>query len=110
MTPLRGEVWDVHFSPPVGHRPAVVLTTNALIPRLGAVTVAEITGTAGPASTHVEVPRELGLTGRERSWINLTGLHTIPHGKLRRRRGRLAPPELDRVGAAVRLYLDIEPD
>jgi mRNA interferase MazF len=88
----------------------VVLTTNALITRLGAVTVAEVTGTAGPASTHVEVPSEAGLTGRDRSWVNVTGLHTIPQGKLRRRRGRLAPTELDRVGAAVRLYLDVEPD
>lgn len=110
MTPLRGEIWDVQIPPPVGPRPAVVLTTNTLIARLGAVTVAEVTGTAGPASTHVEVPREAGLTGRDRSWVNVTGLHTVPRGKLRRRRGRLTPAELDQVGAAVRLYLDVEPD
>jgi len=110
VTPLRGDVWDIQLPPPVGPRPAVVLTTNALIARLGAVTVAEVTGTAGPASTHVEVPPEAGLTGRDRSWVNVTGLHTVPRGKLRRRRGRLAPIELDRVGAAIRLYLDVEPD
>jgi mRNA interferase MazF len=88
----------------------VVLTTNALITRLGAVTVAEVTRTAGPASTHVEVPPDAGLTGQDRSWVNVTGLHTVPRGKLRRRRGRLAPIELDRVGAAIRLYLDVDPD
>jgi mRNA interferase MazF len=110
VTPLRGEVWDVQFPAPVGPRPAVVLTTNTLISRLGAVTVAEVTGTAGPETTHVEVSPEVGLTGRSRSWVNTTGLHTVARGRLRHRRGRLAPPELDRVGAAIRLYLDIELD
>lgn len=110
MTPLRGDVWDIQFPSPVGPRPAVVLTTNALITRLGAVTVAEVTGTAGPASTHVEVPPEAGLAGRDRSWVNVSGLHTVPRGKLRRRRGRLPPAELDRVGAAIRLYLEVELD
>lgn len=110
MTPLRGEVWDVQFPPPVGPRPAIVLTTNALITRLGAVTVAEVTSTAGPSWTHIEVPPEVGLTGRDHSWVNVTGLHTVPTGRMHRRRGRLAPAELDRVGAAVRLYLDLEPE
>lgn len=98
-------MWDVQFPAPIGARPCVLLTTNVLIPRLGAVTVAEITRTEGPGSTHVELPRELGLT--ERSWVNVTGLHTVPTGKLRRHRGRLAPDELDLVAAAVRLVLDL---
>ncbi|MGH3384100.1 MAG: type II toxin-antitoxin system PemK/MazF family toxin [Nocardioidaceae bacterium] len=107
---FRGDVWDVQFPPPVGSRPGVVLTTNALIPRLGAVTIAEITGTEGPGSTHIEVSPEAGLTGRSRSWVNVTGLHTVPKGKLRRHRGRLAPTELSRVATAVRTYLDLEAD
>jgi hypothetical protein len=53
----------VQFPPPVGPQPAIVLTTNALITRLGAVTVAEVTSTAGPSWTHIEVPPEVGLTG-----------------------------------------------
>lgn len=102
-------LWDVQFPPPVGSRPALVLTTNALLTRLSAVTLAEVTSTCGPTSTHVEVGPEVGLTGRDRSWINVTGLHTVPHGRLRRRRGRLTPTELDQVGEAVRRYLDVEP-
>lgn len=105
---FRGEVWDARFPPPVGSRPCVVLTTNTLISRLGSVTVAEITGTRGPSSTHVEVGAEAGLTGRSQSWINVTGLHTIPKGKLRHQRGRLAPAEVARVNAALRLYLDAD--
>lgn len=105
---FHADVWDVQFPPPVGARPCVVLTTNALIPRLGAVTVAEITGVEGPGSTHVEVGSEAGLTGRSRSWVNATGLHTVPKGKLRLHRGRLAPSELGHVAAAVRAYLDLD--
>ncbi len=107
---FRGDVWDVQFPPPVGARPCVVLTTNVLIARLGAVTIAEITGTEGPGSTHIEVDAGAGLTGRSHSWVNVTGLHTVPKGKLRRRRGRLAPPELAHVAAAVRAYLDLDED
>lgn len=107
---FRGDVWDVRFPAPIGLRPCVVLTTNALIGRLVAVTVAEITGTEGPGSTHVEVDPETGFSGRPRSWVNVTGLHTLPKGKLRRHRGRLSPVELGRVGTAVCAYLDLDDD
>lgn len=85
-----------------------MVTTNALVPRLGAVTVADVTGTRGPDTTHVEVEPSACLTGRERSFVNVTGLHTVPKGELRRYRGRLAPPELDRLGEALKLYLDLD--
>lgn len=105
---FRGEVWDVQFPTPIGTRPCVVLTSNPLIARLGAVTVVEVTGTAGPSSTHVDVDADGGLTGRDRSWVNTTELHTIPKDKLRRHRGRLSPLELRRVSAAVRVSLDLD--
>lgn len=106
---FRGDVWDVHFPPPVGPHPCVVLTTNALISRLSSVTVAVVTGTEGPSSTHVEVDPDVGLTGRDRSWVNVTDIYTVSKGTLRRRRGRLAPPELSHVADAVRLCLDLDP-
>lgn len=105
---FRGDVWDVQFPSPIGARPCVLLTVNVLIPRLGAVTVAEVTGTEGPSSTHIPVGPEAGLTGRCQSYINATALHTIPKGKLRRQRGRLAVPELQQLTKALALYLDLE--
>lgn len=105
---FRGDVWDVQFPKPIGARPAVVLTTNLLITRLGAVTVAEVTRTAGPPSTHVAIDADVGLTGRECSWVNTTALHTLPKGKLRKHRGRLGPVEMRRVSDAVRLSLDLD--
>lgn len=61
-------------------------------------------------STQIEVGPAAGLTGSPRSWVNVTGLHTVSKGKLRRKRGRLSPAELDRVAAAIRGYLDIHDD
>ncbi len=107
---FRGELWNVQFPAPVGSRPCVVLTRNALIDRLGAVTVAEVTGTEGPRSTHIALGSDTGLTGRPRSWVNVTGLHTVPKGKLRTHRGRLASAELAHVATAVRGYLDLDED
>lgn len=60
MEPLRGEVWDVHI-PIVGKHPAVILTINPMIGRLSSVTVAVITGTAGPTTTHITLDAEAGL-------------------------------------------------
>ena len=104
---IRGDIWDVQFPSPIGPRPCVILTTNPLIGRLGAVTVAEVTGSAGPSMTHVEVDPESGLTSRERSWVNATGIHTVAKGQLRRHRGRLSPTEVQQVDDAVRTYLDL---
>lgn len=105
---FRGDIWDVQFPKLIGTRPCIVLTSNPLIARLGAVTVVEVTGTAGPPLTHIDVGADAGLTGRERSWVNTTELHTIPKGKLRRHRGRLSPVELRRVSNAVRVSLDLD--
>lgn len=98
----------MQFPKPIGTRPCVVLTSNPLIPRLKAVTAAEVTGTAGTPSTHIDVDADAGLTGRDRSWVNTTELHTIPKGKLLRHRGRLSPVELRCVSNAVRPSLDLD--
>jgi mRNA interferase MazF len=104
---MRGEVWDARLPNPIGEHPVVVLTTNALISRLSAVTVALITGTEGPPSTHVRLDRETGLTGYDVSYVNATDLHSIAKSRLRRQRGRLALPELESVEGAIRDYLGL---
>lgn len=106
MDPLRGEVWDARI-PLVGEHPCVVLTINPMIGRLAAVTVAVVTGTPGPAPTHIPVDAESGLTKYEMSFVNATDLHTIARSRLRRRRGRLHPAELHRLESAFRTYLGL---
>ena len=103
---MRGEVWVAQLSQ-IGAHPVAVLSVNALIQRLSAVTVAVITGTAGPPSTHVQLDPDAGLTGHDISYANATDLHTIPKARLRKRRGRLSPPELAKLEDAVRIYLGL---
>ena len=106
MEPLRGDVWDARL-PWAGDHPVVVLTINVLIPRLSAVTVAVVTGTEGPAQTHIPVDSESGLTSYDVSYVNATDLHSVDKSRLRYRRGRLHPRELARLEEAIRVYLGL---
>lgn len=99
-------MWDAHLARIGGH-PVVVLTVSTLISRLSAVTVAVITGSQGPASTHVPLDGDAGLTGYGISYVNATDLHTVDKPRLRRRRGLLSPRELTRLEDAIRLYLGL---
>jgi mRNA interferase MazF len=106
VEPLRGDVWDAHL-PRAGDHPVVILTINVMIPRLSAVTVAVVTGTGGPAQTHISLDRESGLTGYDVSFVNATDLHSIDKSRLRRHRGRLHPRELMSLEGAIRTYLGL---
>lgn len=106
MEPLRGEVWDAHL-PRAGDHPVVVLIVSALTGRLSAVTVAVITGTEGPSSTHVRIDRDAGLTGYDESYVSATDLHTVDKPRLHTRRGLLHPGETDSLEDAIRLYLGL---
>ena len=106
MDPLRGEVWDAHLRGVGGH-PVVILTINSLLTRLSAVTVLVVTGTEGPAATHIPIDREVGLTKYGVSYVNVTDIHTIPQAKLTRRRGALHPAELARLEDALRITLGL---
>lgn len=106
MLPLRGEVWQTRL-PRLGEHPAVVLSINPMISRLSSVTVAVVTGTEGPAVTHVPVGSEAGLTSYDVSFVNATDLHTVARGSLRRRMGLLHPAEIARLEEAVRTYLGL---
>jgi mRNA interferase MazF len=76
-----------------------------VIARLGAVTAALVTGTAGPENTYIALGAEAGLTEYAESYANATDLHTIPKPRLHNRRGRLAGAEMASLERAVRTYL-----
>jgi mRNA interferase MazF len=104
--PLRGEVWDVRF-PSFGAHPAVVLSVNPLNVRLGHVAVIPITGTPGPAATHVMLTADAGLTGHDESYADITGLQPAARGRFRRRRGLLVSGELAHLEDGLRIYLGL---
>jgi mRNA interferase MazF len=86
----------------------VVLTVNRIAEPLAAVTVAVISRTAGPRTTHVQVGADTGLTKYAESFVNCTDLHTVAKPRLRRRIGLLAPAELGRVEDSIRLVLGLQ--
>jgi mRNA interferase MazF len=100
-------VWNCALPNPIGPHPVVVLTANRLAEPLAAVTVAVVTGTAGPDTTHVPAGPESGLTRYAESFVNCGDLHTVAKSRLRRKIGLLAPTELKRVEDAIRLILGL---
>lgn len=104
---LRGEVWWCAFPQPIGPHAVVVLTVNRIAQPLSAVTVALITGTPGPAATHVRVGAEAGLTKYDESYVNCTDLHSVAKPRLRRRLGLLATTELRAVENCLRRILGL---
>ncbi len=107
-TALRGEVWSCALPAPVGPHPVVVLTVNRVAEPLAAVTIAVITGTAGPRTTHLSIGRDSGLTKYAESFVNCTDLHTVAKPRLRRKIGLLTPAELSRVEESIRLVLGLQ--
>lgn len=104
---LRGEVWGCALPSPIGPHPVVVLTVNRIAEPLSALTVALITGTPGPASTHVPIAHDCGVTKYDESYVNCTDLHTVDRQRLRRRLGLLAPSEMRHVEERVRVILGL---
>lgn len=104
--PFRGEVWEVDF-PDFGTHPAVVFSVNALNSRLGHVAVIPVTGTPGPAATHVPLTSDTGLTRYPESYGDVTALQPVDRARLLRQRGRLVPSELDHLAVQLRTYLGI---
>jgi mRNA interferase MazF len=84
----------------------VVLTADRIAQPLGSVTVAAVTGSAGPAVTHVPVGPDSGLKKYAESYVNATDLHTVSKPQLRRRLGLLSSGEIRVVEDCVRMVLD----
>ena len=107
-TALRGEVWVCALPQPVGPHPVVVLTVNRIAEPLSAITVALITGTSGPSTTHVPIGPDAGLTKYDESFVNCADLHTVAKPRLRRRLGLLSASELRHVEGSIRLILGLQ--
>ena len=101
---FRGEVWDVRF-PGFGEHPGIILSVNAYNQRLGHVAVIPVTGTSGPAMSHVALSLDAGLTRYRESYADVTTLQAIARGRFLRRRGLLVAAEMGHVEQAIRIYL-----
>lgn len=97
---LRGEVWWLE-EPDSKRRPAVVLTRQVILDRLGRVTVAAVT------SNHRDLPTEVALTvqqGMPRECVaSLDNIHTVFRGFLTARITTLDEATMSQVCQALRL-------
>ena len=101
----RREIWNVDF-PNIGRHPAVVLTNQVLLGRMNGCTVAVITHSDGPPSTHIALGPESGCDPN--SYVNVTDLHTVKKTHFSSRRGELDWTLARQVNRAVIAALDLD--
>ena len=57
----RGEVWWAELPPPVGDRPVIILTRDAVLESIGGIVVALVTRTVRQLPNEVVLGRRQGL-------------------------------------------------
>jgi mRNA interferase MazF len=103
----RGEIYWADLGPSAGRRPVCVLTRDAAIEVLVAVTCAPITRTIRAIRSEVDVGMDEGLP--EVAVISCDNLVTVPKSVLDTRPvGRLGPESRAALDRALRYSLDIQ--
>ncbi|MCY7401313.1 MAG: type II toxin-antitoxin system PemK/MazF family toxin [Nocardioides sp.] len=102
--PARGELWWCEMAE-IGRRPVVVLSRDAVIPRLRRALVAPCT------TTIRNLPSEVLLEPGDdpvplRSAVNLDSIESVPIAILVERLGRLAEARMREVCAALAIAVD----
>jgi mRNA interferase MazF len=106
--PRRGDVWWVAFEPSIGgeirkRRPAVVVSNDIANRMLNRVQVVPMTSNLSrlyPSEAYVTV-------AGERSKAMADQLATVAKARLRERIGRIGADEIEAVGRAIRVQLQL---
>jgi len=102
----RGEVWWVEMPPPVGRRPAVLLSRNSAYRVRAAVTVAPVTRTI--RNIPVEVILDQGDGMPARCVVNLDDITTVPKSLVKQRVTALSTEKIRKIDQAIRFALDLD--
>lgn len=104
--PARGDVWWCEL-PEIGHRPVVVLSRDAAIPRLRRALI-------GPCTTTVRgIPTEVLLEPPDDpiplvSVVNLDSVESVSLGTLVERLGRLSGERMRQICEALEIAVDCQ--
>ncbi len=101
----RGEVWWAELPPPVGTRPVVILTRDAVVDTIGAVVVALVTRTIRQLLTEVVLGRRQGLPVR--CVANLDNVLTVPRQRLKRLMGARDADKVTELNQAIKAAFDV---
>lgn len=102
----RGEVWWAELPQPVGTRPVLVLTRDAVVNSIESIVVALVTRTIRNLPSEVILSKQEGLPVR--SVASMDNLMTVPRTRLSRLMGSCAATKIAEIDAAVRFALDLK--
>jgi mRNA interferase MazF len=101
----RGEIWWVRFRPPVGRRPAVLVSRNQAYQVRNAVMVVPLTRTA--RAIRVEVPLGSPDGVPRASVANADAITTVPKRWVEQYLATLSPAKMEALEQAIRFALDL---
>ncbi len=101
----RAEIWWAELPPPVGDRPVVILTRNAVLHSIGSIVVAPVTRTVRGLPTEVVFGRRQGLSTR--CVANLDNILTVPRDRLKRLMGTCGSTKTEELDQAIKVALEV---
>lgn len=99
----RGEVWWAELTPPIGRRPVLILTRDAVCDVRNQLTVALVTTRVRNLTVEVGLGPEDGMP--RSCVVNLDTIATIPKRMFDERIARLREDKMTAVETAVRIAL-----
>jgi mRNA interferase MazF len=101
----RAEVWWAELPSPVGNRPVVILTRDAVLHSIGSIVVALVTRSVRELPTEVVLGRKQGLPVR--CVANLDNILTVPRERLKRLMGSCDTLKVEELNQAIKAALDL---
>ncbi|MDM7999955.1 MAG: type II toxin-antitoxin system PemK/MazF family toxin [Dehalococcoidia bacterium] len=101
----RGEIWWVELPPPVGKRPALLLSRDSAYKVRTSITVAMVTRTVRNIPVEVLIGPEEGMPVE--CAVNLDNILTIPKFRLKQRITVLPSTKMAAVAKAIVFALDL---
>lgn len=98
-------MWWAELPPPVGSRPVIILTRDAVLDNIGGIVVALVTRTVRQLPTEVVLGRRQGLPVP--CVANLDNILTVPRQRLKRLMGACDVSKLEELNLAIKAALEV---